>query len=46
MSDYLDSYTAAIVGQILEENDFELEAVELPDINMIATISQENVEGA
>ncbi|CAG2211562.1 unnamed protein product [Mytilus edulis] len=34
MSDYLDSYTA--------ENDFELKAVELPDFNMIARISQGN----
>jgi len=34
MSDYFDAYTAAVVSQFLEENDFDLENVEMPEFNI------------
>ena len=35
MSDYFDAYTAAVVSQFLEENDFDLEYVEMPEFNIL-----------
>ena len=35
MSDYLDTYTAAVVSQFLEEHDFDLENVKMPELNII-----------
>ena len=35
MSDHFDAYTAAVVSQILEENDFDLENMEMPEFNIL-----------
>ena len=33
MSDYFDAYTAVVVSQFLEENDFDLENVETRELD-------------
>lgn len=35
MSDYLDTYNSAIVSQILENKEYELEEIELPEFDLI-----------
>lgn len=35
MSDHFDAYTAAVVSKFLEENDFDLENVEMPEFNIL-----------
>ena len=35
MFDYFDAYTAAVVSPFLEENDFDLENVEMPEFNIL-----------
>ena len=35
MSDYFDAYTAAVVSQFLEENDFDLENIEMSEFNIL-----------
>jgi len=35
MCDHFDAYTAAVVSQFLEENDFDLENVEMPEFSIL-----------
>ena len=35
MSDYFDAYMAAVVSKFLEENDFDLKNVEMPEFNIL-----------